>query len=131
VGRAAFLSALGRFETSPARERFAPRRVLHYEMRYRMTASFLVDTTEAWPRKLEAIRRHASQVGAAPGAAPTLIGSPLALEAIEARDRERGSRIGVRYAEALRSAEALGVADPIALLRLSPGADAHLFEDPR
>jgi bacillithiol biosynthesis deacetylase BshB1 len=128
VRRAAFLAALGEFETFPARERFAPRRVLHYEMRYRMEASFLVDTTDAWPRKLEAIRLHASQVGRAPGAAPTLIGSALALEAIEARDRAHGSRIGVRYAEALRSAEALGVADPIALLRLSPGSDAHLFE---
>ncbi len=131
VRRAAFLAGLGKYGTAPPRERFAPRRVLHYEMRYRMAASFLVDTTEAWPRKLEAIRLHASQIGPVAGAVPTLIGSPLALEAIEARDRAHGSRIGVRYAEALRSAEALGVADPIALLRLAPGADAHLFEELR
>lgn len=131
VKRAVFFAALRKFETSPARERFAPRRVLHYEMRHRMAASFLVDTTEAWPRKIEAIRLHASQVGPAPGAAPTLIGSPLALEAIEARDRAHGGRLGVRYAEALRAAEALGVADPVAFFRLAPQGDAHLFEDPR
>ena len=125
--RAAFLSALARFETSPARERFAPRRVVHYEMRVRMEGGFVVDTSAAWPAKLEAIRCHASQIGLGP--VPTLIGSPLALDAIEARDRYQGSRIGVRHGEALRTAETLGVTDPVALLRLAPG-DAHLFEPP-
>ena len=93
-----------------------------------------MDTTPAWPAKLEAIRCHASQVGPAGGPAdapPTLIGSPLALEAIEARDRYHGSRIGVRYGEALRTAEALGVTDPLALLRLAPPGDAHVFEPAR
>ncbi|HET9299345.1 MAG TPA: bacillithiol biosynthesis deacetylase BshB1 [Candidatus Polarisedimenticolaceae bacterium] len=117
--RAAFLAGLSRC---------APRRVVHYEMRHRMTESFVVDTSAAWPRKLEAIHCHASQV--AVGDPPTLIGSPLALEAIEARDRYHGSRIGVRHGEALRTAEAIGVTDPIALFRLVPG-NAHLFEVPR
>ncbi|HEX5044565.1 MAG TPA: bacillithiol biosynthesis deacetylase BshB1 [Candidatus Polarisedimenticolaceae bacterium] len=124
--RAAFLAGLSRFQSAPAQEPFAPRRVVYYEMRHRMPASFVVDTTEAWPRKLEAMRCHGSQVGSA--GAPTLIGSPHALAAIEARDRYHGSRIGVPYGEPLRTMEALGVADPIALLRLSPSGDAHLFE---
>ena len=124
--RAAFLAGLGRYETAPARERFAPRRVVHYEMRVRLLGSFVVDTSPAWERKLQAIRCHASQLGEG-GGPPTLIGSALALPAIEARDRLHGARIGVRHGEALRTAETLGVGDPIALLRLSPG-DAHYFE---
>jgi LmbE family N-acetylglucosaminyl deacetylase len=126
--RAAFLAALARYGTEPARERFAPRRVVHYEMRVRMPESFVVDTSDAWARKLEAIGCHASQVGAE--GAPTLIGSALAIPAIETRDRYHGSRIGVRLGEALRTVEALGVTDPIALLRLAPAGDGHLFEAP-
>jgi bacillithiol biosynthesis deacetylase BshB1 len=128
LGRAAFLSALRKYATTPSRERFAPRRVVSYEMRVRMAASFVVDTSEAWSRKLEAIRCHASQVAPGPGAVPTLVGSPMALEAVEARDRYHGSRIGTRYGEALRISETLGVVDPLALLRLSPPGDAHAFE---
>lgn len=126
--RAAFLAGLSRHPSNTARGACSPRRVVHYEMRHRMTESFVVDTSAAWPRKLEAIHCHASQV--AVGDPPTLIGSPLALEAIEARDRYHGSRIGVRHGEALRTAEAIGVTDPIALFRLVPG-NAHLFEVPR
>jgi bacillithiol biosynthesis deacetylase BshB1 len=127
--RAAFLAGLARYRTEPARERCAPRRLVHYEMRVRMAASFVVDISPAWDRKLAAIRCHASQVGTE--GAPTLIGSPLALPAIEARDRYHGSRIGVRHGEALRTAETLGVDDPIALLRLAVPGEAHLFEGPR
>ena len=126
--RAAFFAALEKFETSPPRERFAPRQVLYYEMRHRMTPTFVVNTSAAWPRKCEAIRCHASQVARAPGGTPTLVGSPLAIDAIEARDRHRGSLIGASHGEALRAAATLGISDPVSFFRANPPGDAHAFE---
>ena len=126
--RAAFLAALRKFETAPACERFAPRQVLYYEMRHRMPASFVVDTSPAWTRKVEAIRRHASQVAPREGGVATLVGSPGAIAAIEARDRFHGSRIGTTHGEAWRSASALGIADPVAFFRRNPPGEAHAFE---
>lgn len=129
--RAAFLSALRKYETDPARERFAPHVVLHYEMRYRMTPSFVVDTSEAWPRKLAAIRCHSSQVAPPAGSVPTLVGSPEAISSIEARDRFHGSRIGVSHGEPWRSAATLGMADPVSFFRANPPGNAHAFEGMR
>jgi bacillithiol biosynthesis deacetylase BshB1 len=129
--RAAFFAALEKFETRPSRERFAPRQVLYYELRHRMTPTFVVDTSSAWARKSEAIRCHASQVARAPGGVPTLVGSPLAIHAIEARDRHRGSLVGASHGEALRAAATLGVADPVSFFRANPPGDAHAFEAPR
>ena len=126
--RAVFFAGLRRFETAAAPEWFAPRQLLYYEMRHRMTSSFVVDTTQAWSRKAEAIACHASQLTRRDGEAPTLIASPLAIEAIEARDRYHGSRIGVRHGEPLRSSRTLGLIDPLAHFRANPFEVAHAFE---
>jgi bacillithiol biosynthesis deacetylase BshB1 len=129
--RGAFLAGLKKFATASAAPAFSPRQVLYYEMRHRMPASFIVDTTAAWERKVRAIACHASQVTRRDAAADTLISSPLALEAIEARDRFRGSEIGVRYGEALHSPQAMGLIDPLAHFRINPFAKAHAFETRR
>ena len=126
--RAVFFAGLSKFKTEPPHERSVPRQVLYYEMRFRMPASFVVDTSSAWEKKREAIGCHASQVTRRPGETPTLVGSPMALSAIEARDRQHGSRIGVAFGEALRSASTLGIADPVAHFRANPFGEAHAFE---
>jgi len=129
--RAAFLAGLKKFATASGAAPFAPPRLLYYEMRHRMTPTFIVDTSGAWERKARAMACHASQLRRRDDAAATLISSPLAVEAIEARDRYRGSEIGVRYGEALRSSQVLGVVDPVAHFRANPFAIAHAFESPR
>jgi bacillithiol biosynthesis deacetylase BshB1 len=129
--RATFLAGLRRFAGPAPAEPFVPRQVLHYEMRHRMVPSFVVDTTDAWTRKAAAIACHASQMAGRPGDVPTLIGSPLAIDAIEARDRYRGSQIGVRYGEALRTASVPGLVDPVAHFRANPFTAAHAFEAER
>lgn len=126
--RAVFLAGLSKLETDPPGQRFVPRQVLYYEMRHRMPPSFVVDTSGAWERKVEAIRCHISQVARRPGDVETLVSSPLALDAIEARDRYHGSRIGVRYGEALRSPNTPGLIDPVAHVRANPFSEAHAFE---
>jgi LmbE family N-acetylglucosaminyl deacetylase len=96
-----------------------------------MAASFIVDTSKAWDRKLRAMACHVSQLRRGALEAPTLIGSPLAIEAIEARDRYRGSQIGVSHGEALRSPQALGLVDPVDHFRSNPFVLAHAFEPSR
>jgi LmbE family N-acetylglucosaminyl deacetylase len=127
LDRAVFFAGLGRFETQSPSARFAPCQVLYYAMRHRMRPSFIVDTTTAWERKLAAISCHATQV-TPPAGAPTLIGSRLALPAIEARDRYHGSMIGTSFGEALRSPAVLGISDPVALFRTNSPGPAHAFE---
>jgi bacillithiol biosynthesis deacetylase BshB1 len=126
--RAVFFAGLRKFDTPSGAAPFAPRQVLHYEMRHRMTPSFIVDTSKAWERKAGAIACHVSQLTRRDAMAATLISSPLAIEAIEARDRYRGSEIGVRHGEALRSPQALGLVDPLAHLRANSFPSAHAFE---
>jgi len=128
--RAVFFAGLSKFATGSAAP-FLPRQVLYYEMRHRMTPSFVVDTTRAQERKARAIACHASQIRRRDDATATLISSPLALDAIDARDRYRGSQIGVRYGEALRSAQVLGVVDPLAQARHNVFPGAHAFEPDR
>jgi len=129
--RAVFFAALKSFTGGAGAAPFTPRQVLYYEMRHRMPASFIVDTSKAWERKAKAVACHASQLTRRDAQAATLISSPLAWEAIEARDRYRGSEIGVRHGEALRSPQALGVADPLAFHRANAFPAAHAFEPRR
>jgi len=129
--RALFFAGLRKFAASGDDAPFSPRQVLHYEMRHRMTASFIVDTTKAWASKVRAIECHQSQITRRDPGAATLISSKLAIDAVEARDRQRGSEIGVRYGEALRSPRALGLVDPLAHFRANPFPEALAFETPR
>ena len=129
--RALFFAGLRKFASGPGSAPFAPRQALYYEMRHRMTPSFIVDTSTAWERKAKAIACHASQLSRGGQDAPTLIGSPLAIQAIEARDRYRGSQIGVSHGEALYSVQTLGLVDPVDHFRANPAVAAHAFEPRR
>lgn len=127
VRRALFFAGLKRFETGLAPHR--PTRAMYYPMRHRVAPSVVVDITAALDRKIAAIRCHASQVGpTAPGAPATLVGSPLALQAIEARDRYHGALIGVAAGEPLRTEGPIGLADPLAHIRAEPFDSPHFFE---
>lgn len=126
--RAIFFAGLAKFETTPASLRFVPRQVLYYAMRYRMPASFVLDTSSVAEKKRAAIGCYRSQVAPRPGTTPTLVGSPRALEAIEARDRYYGSMIGTSHGEPLRAPNTLGLVDPVEHFRANPFTEAHAFE---
>ncbi|MGE0549483.1 MAG: bacillithiol biosynthesis deacetylase BshB1 [Kofleriaceae bacterium] len=128
VTRAVMFAGVQRFAPE-AGERFVPRQLLYYAMRHRMTPSFIVDTSSAAARKARAIACYRSQVTRRPGDdAPTLISSPGALSAIEARDRYYGSMIGVSHGEPLRAVMTPGLVDPVRHFRDNPFANAHAFE---
>lgn len=127
VTRAVFFAGVRRFAPE-AGERYAPRHLLYYAMRHRMTPSFIVDTSAVAARKARAIACYGSQVALRPGDVPTLIGTPGALAAIDARDRYYGSMIGVSHGEPLRSPASLGIVDPVRHFRDNPFPEAHAFE---
>jgi bacillithiol biosynthesis deacetylase BshB1 len=109
--------------------RFVPRQLLFYAMRHRMTPSFIVDTSSVAERKARAVACYQSQITRRTGDdAPTLISSPGALGAIEARDRYYGSMIGVSHGEPLRATMTPGLVDPLRHFRDNPFAGAHAFE---
>lgn len=127
VTRATMLAGVRQFAPETG-ERFVPRQLLYYAMRHRMAPSFVVDTSTVADRKASAIRCYASQVARRAGEDPTLVSAPGAIAAIEARDRYFGSMIGTSHGEPLRTAQVIGVVDPVRLFRDNPFADAHAFE---
>ena len=130
VARAVFFAGVRRFAPDQG-ERFVPRQLLYYAMRHRMPPSFIVDTSPAAARKARAIACYASQIlrrGTGTDADPTLISSPRATEAIEARDRYYGSMIGTSHGEPLRSPNVPGLVDPLRQFRDNPFPEAHAFE---
>jgi bacillithiol biosynthesis deacetylase BshB1 len=136
VTKALFFAGLRKYEGATLghdtrHTRYVPRQVLYYAMRYRMTPSFVMDTSSVWERKLAAIACHASQVNRPSGGDATLVSSPDMLHALAARDAYYGSMIGVRYGEPLRSASMLGLADPVAHFRANAFGQPHAFEDER
>jgi bacillithiol biosynthesis deacetylase BshB1 len=128
VTKAVFYAGVRKVETTPPSGRHVPRQVLHYAMRHRMPPTFVVDTTAAAARKARAVACYASQVGRRPGEDATLVSAPLALAAIEARDRHTGSLIGVEHGEALRAPNVPGLVDPVRHFRDNPFPEAHAFE---
>jgi bacillithiol biosynthesis deacetylase BshB1 len=112
---------------------FSPRQVLFYPMRYEVEPSFVVDISAVVEQKAQAISAYASQLGLGrPADRPlTLIGSPLTVEAFEARDRYHGAMIGVRAGEPYRLRGVLGLADPLGHFRANPFAPALFLGRPR
>jgi bacillithiol biosynthesis deacetylase BshB1 len=123
--KAIFFAGVRKLETKAA-GRFVPRQVLYYQMRHRFTPSFVVDISDVAAKKRRAIECYASQLARSTDA--TLIGSPMAIDAIDARDRYYGSMIGKSHGEPFKSASTLGLVDPIDHFRNNPFLEAHLFE---
>ncbi|QDE85733.1 bacillithiol biosynthesis deacetylase BshB1 [Myxococcus xanthus] len=111
VTRALFFAGVRKFDAEPAAEPFTPRQVLYYPLRHLAEPSVVVDVSAVYERKLAAVHCYASQVMPRPDAPPTLVGSPLSLSSLEARDRFYGAQIGVTHGEPYVLREALGLAD--------------------
>ncbi len=81
-----------------------PQHVLHYMHLVEFDPTFVVDVTDVWEQRLEALRAFRSQFynpryEAKPGEPETFVSDEGFLEWIEARARTFGHRIGVRYGE--------------------------------
>ncbi len=108
--RALFFAAVQKFESGVP---FTPRQVLNYPMRHLAEPTLVVDVTSSHARKMTAVGCYQSQVTTRSDEAPTLIGSPLSLSSLVARDQFYGARIGVAYGEPYITRETPGLSDPL------------------
>ena len=82
-----------------------------------MAPSFVVDISEHFEKKMEAIQCYASQFSQrSPGEPETDIAHPLFLKKIRARARHYGLMVGAEYGEPFLVQGPVGVSDPIKLL---------------
>jgi len=120
VPDAAFRAGLKKWETGQPHHR--PLRVVHYMMHTIFAPTFIVDVSDEWPTKMEALRCYHSQL-AVPGASDkgeqTYISSPEFLEMIEARGRFYGAQIAATYGEAFFQREVIRIDDPMTLVAAS------------
>ncbi|MFB9845211.1 bacillithiol biosynthesis deacetylase BshB1 [Mucilaginibacter ginsenosidivorans] len=114
VEASAFLSGLRKIETldgNEAQEAWRPKQVLHFIQDNYIQPDVLVDVTDHWDKKVESINAFASQFYNPEWQSEpqTYISSPEFIAVIEARAREYGKSIGVKYAEGFTSRKVLGV----------------------
>lgn len=129
VSRALFFANVKNFESSSSSPRFKARQVLYYQMRNRFRPSFVLDISEVFETKIQAIHAYRSQFQRAQGSVDTLLNSPKALRHVTLRDQYYGAMLGVDYGEPYLAPNTLGINDPIAHFRANPSTDAEFFED--
>jgi len=113
VARACYVAGLARFD-SPG-ERHRPERLLFAIYRSAVPPHLVVDVTEVWERRMEAVRAHVSQLEPGAGAA-TYLTAPGFLDSVEARCRTWGALAGCSLAEGYRVRGPWPVADARELL---------------
>lgn len=111
---ACFLSGLKQIETTDVAGNvqlaWRPRVVYHYIQSQLMEPDFVVDVSDTWEIKMEAVRAYKSQFFDPQNNEPqTYISNPQFMQMIEARGIEFGHAIGVRYAEGFMVRNLIGV----------------------
>lgn len=101
---ACFLAGLSKIETNDIQgnlqESWRPKHVYHYIQSQYIKPDFIVDVTEYWDKKMEAVKAYKTQFFDASSNEPqTFISRPEFLNFLEARALEFGNIAGVKYAE--------------------------------
>ena len=110
VHAACFWSGVSKYGDSQPPHR--PHRVIYYFLHWEGPASFIVDISSSFDRKLQAIRCYHTQfMGAPDDQSMTYISRPEFIEKIINRARNYGSQIGAEYGEAFYSPEPQRVED--------------------
>ncbi|MBO6515171.1 MAG: bacillithiol biosynthesis deacetylase BshB1 [Bacteroidia bacterium] len=120
VSRANFLSGLAKIKTydhdGQEQAPWRPSNVYHYIQFRHIKPDFIVDITQQWPTKLEAIKAFESQFFNPDSDEPeTLIASEKFLKYIEARAREFGAAIETEFGEGFTTEKPIGVHDVLRL----------------
>ena len=115
VRDAAFLSGLSKIETSEAghvQQAWRPKYVFNYIQDIYLNPDFVVDISDVFDKKIEAIEAFSSQFytpGVSDNEPQTYISSPEFLESIINRSKMFGRMVGVKYAESFISKKMIGV----------------------
>ena len=109
-----FLSGLSKIETTDEagvlQKAWRPKAVYHYIQSQFIQPDFVIDTTNEWDLKMEAIRAFKSQFYDASSTEPqTYISKPGFLKMLESRAVELGHGIGVQYGEGFVTRRWVGV----------------------
>lgn len=113
VGEAAYLAGLNRYDA--AGEPYRPNRVIYYLLPHRVPPSFVVDITDVYEEKMNAVKVYRSQLYDATSEEPaTTISRPDFLRRIESKLRYYGLLIDAEYGEPFFVKETLKVEDPVA-----------------
>ena len=80
-------------------EPYRPARLFFYMLSYPFTPAFVLDISNVWERKLEAIKAYRTQFESSENGIRTAISEPGFLKLMEARAIWFGSMIGVAYGE--------------------------------
>lgn len=125
ISDACFLSGLAKIETNDengiAQPKWRPAYVLQYIQDWYHEPDLLVDITEVFEQRMNAIKAYGTQFNAPASGdnePQTYISTPDFLEAIVARARLFGKRIGVKYAEGFMSEKKIGIRSLDALIQV-------------
>lgn len=108
-----FYSGLVKIETQvdgKLQTAFRPENYFEFMQWYEFQPSFIVDISDTWETKLEAIRAYSSQFHDPNSKEPeTRLSRPEFLELVEVRARNYGRKIGVKFAEPFFSYIPIGI----------------------
>lgn len=120
VKRAFFLAGLKKLETEvdgKPQENWYPKNLYHYIQTEYMKPDFVVDVSEHWEKRMEAVKAFKSQFFDPNGeASNTLISTPEFMELLDARGKEMGMSIRVKYGEGFVCDRMPGVSDLFSLV---------------
>ena len=113
VSDSSFLSGLVKIETNSAGERqkpWRPKYVFHYIQDRYLKPDFVLDISDVFEQKIEAVRAYRTQFFNPDVEGPqTYISTPGFIESIVYRAKMFGKLIGVEYAEGFTTAKAIGI----------------------
>lgn len=118
---ACFLSGLRQIKTvgddGEEQEKWRPKMLLHYIQDRFYEPDIIIDVSDVWEQRMEAIKAYRTQFLPHGSNDPqTYISSPEFMEALSARARLLGKRIGVKYAEGFLSKKDIGLKSLDALI---------------
>ncbi|QCK15011.1 bacillithiol biosynthesis deacetylase BshB1 [Mangrovivirga cuniculi] len=120
VRDSAFLSGLIKIETFDdkglSQEAWRPEKVYHFIQNDFIQPDFIVDVSEFWDKKMESVKAFKTQFftgdqSTNPDEPETFISKPGFIEFLEARAREFGHKVGVKYGEGFTTNSSLGIKD--------------------
>lgn len=113
VYESSFLAGLAKVETSAdgkAQSPWRPKAVYHFVQSQYITPDFVVDVSDFWDKKMEALGAYKSQFYDPKSQEPeTFISNPGFMKLIEARGHEMGYSIGAKYGEGFTVRNLIGV----------------------
>ena len=120
IADSCFYSGLRKIETEldgKAQDSWRPRTVYHFIQDYYITPQIVVDITDFYDKRMEAIMAYESQFhsGKEAGEPDTPISSPEFLENLRGRALQFGRLIGATYGEGFTINRAVGVEDMVKL----------------